>query len=95
MSSAPRLTCFFVYAPQYDKPFFSTYFKTSLFMVYLTGFVFYRPWRQQLTADPGASALAAAIVRRSGDNGRDDIMMRTNMYFISNVHMLKRFKGEE
>ena len=42
-------------------------------MVYLTGFVFYRPWREQLTADPGASALAAAIVRRSGgDNARDD-----------------------
>ena len=38
---------------EYDKPFFSTYFKTSLFMVYLTGFVFYRPWREQLTADQG------------------------------------------
>ena len=63
----------YLLASQYDKPFFSTYFKTSLFMVYLTGFVFYRPWREQLTADPGASALAAAIVRRSGgDNARDD-----------------------
>ena len=38
-------------------------------MVYLAGFVFYRPWRDQLTADPGASALAAAIVRRSGGDG--------------------------
>ena len=42
-------------------------------MVYLAGFVFYRPWRDQLTADPGASALAAAIVRRSGGDGsRED-----------------------
>ena len=61
---------------QYDKPFFSTYFKTSLFVVYLTGFVFYRPWREQLTADPSASALAAAIVRRTGDNGRDEFEMK-------------------
>ena len=26
----------------YDKPFFSTYFKTSLFCIYLTGFLAYR-----------------------------------------------------
>ena len=32
---------------EYDKPFFSTYFKTSLFMVYLTGFLAYKPWRDQ------------------------------------------------
>ena len=31
----------------YDKPFFSTYFKTSLFMIYLTGFLSYKPWRDQ------------------------------------------------
>ncbi len=31
----------------YDKPFFSTYFKTALFMTYLLGFALYRPWRQE------------------------------------------------
>lgn len=28
----------------YNKPFFSTYFKSSLLVIYLFGFVFYRPW---------------------------------------------------
>lgn len=31
----------------FNKPFFTTYFKTSLFMLYLTGFIFWKPWRQQ------------------------------------------------
>ncbi|XP_031564696.1 solute carrier family 35 member F5-like [Actinia tenebrosa] len=31
----------------YNKPFFSTYFKTSAFMVYLAGFLFYQPWQYQ------------------------------------------------
>ena len=35
----------------YSKPFFTTYFKTSLFAVYLAGFAFYKPWREQVTAD--------------------------------------------
>ena len=30
----------------YDKPYFSTYFKNSLFSAYLLGFIVYRPWRQ-------------------------------------------------
>jgi solute carrier family 35 protein F5 len=55
----------------YDKPFFSTYFKTSLFMIYLSGFLFYRPWREQIRADSSATSLAATIIRRSsaGDSG--------------------------
>ncbi|XP_048775113.2 solute carrier family 35 member F5-like isoform X2 [Ostrea edulis] len=31
----------------YDKPFFTTYIKTSMFSVYLLGFIFFEPWRQQ------------------------------------------------
>lgn len=31
----------------YHKPFFSTYAKTAMFMLYLTGFLFWKPWRQQ------------------------------------------------
>ncbi|PIK40415.1 putative solute carrier family 35 member F5 [Apostichopus japonicus] len=30
-----------------NKPFFATYFETSLFMLYLVGFVFWKPWRRQ------------------------------------------------
>ena len=31
----------------YEKPFFTTYFKTTLFSIYLMGFAVYRPWRNQ------------------------------------------------
>ena len=37
----------------YDKPYFSTYFKNSLFSSYLLGFVMYRPWRHQLLNQGG------------------------------------------
>ncbi len=33
---------------KYDKPYFSTYFKSSLFSSYLVLFAFYRPWQRQL-----------------------------------------------
>lgn len=31
----------------YNKPFFTTYFKTSAFVMYLVGFLFYHPWQYQ------------------------------------------------
>uniref|UniRef100_H2ZHN7 Uncharacterized protein n=1 Tax=Ciona savignyi TaxID=51511 RepID=H2ZHN7_CIOSA len=31
----------------YDKPYMSTYIKTSMFSIYLLGFVLYAPWRRQ------------------------------------------------
>ncbi|XP_064389077.1 solute carrier family 35 member F5-like isoform X2 [Halichondria panicea] len=30
----------------YNKPLFATYFKTSLFSIYLTAFIFWRPWQR-------------------------------------------------
>uniref|UniRef100_A0A8C8DQ89 Solute carrier family 35 member F5 n=1 Tax=Oryzias sinensis TaxID=183150 RepID=A0A8C8DQ89_9TELE len=33
----------------YNKPFFSTFTKTSMFVLYLLGFLLWRPWRQQCT----------------------------------------------
>lgn len=38
---------------EFDKPYFSTYFKSSLFVTYLLGFIFHRPWRDQCSADAG------------------------------------------
>uniref|UniRef100_A0A4X2LG31 Solute carrier family 35 member F5 n=1 Tax=Vombatus ursinus TaxID=29139 RepID=A0A4X2LG31_VOMUR len=32
---------------QYNKPFFSTSAKTSMFVLYLSGFIIWKPWRQQ------------------------------------------------
>lgn len=31
----------------FNKPFFSTYLKTSMFSLYLLGFIFWQPWRHQ------------------------------------------------
>ncbi|XP_071540147.1 solute carrier family 35 member F5 isoform X2 [Panulirus ornatus] len=35
----------------FNKPFFSTYLKTSMFSLYLLGFIFWSPWRHQCTHD--------------------------------------------
>ncbi|XP_064420041.1 solute carrier family 35 member F5 isoform X1 [Latimeria chalumnae] len=34
---------------EYNKPFFSTFAKTSMFVLYLLGFIVWKPWRQQCT----------------------------------------------
>lgn len=57
----------------YEKPFFTTYFKTSLFSIYLVAFLFWRPWQRQCgrevcrcgTEREAAAAAAAAAVRDS------------------------------
>lgn len=48
----------------FDKPFFTTYFKTSLFMSYLGGFLIYKPWRDQCGRD--AVRLRDAVRRQQG-----------------------------
>lgn len=52
----PVSSCVFLFFPQYifksqeyNKPFFSTFTKTSMFVLYLLGFLLWRPWRQQCT----------------------------------------------
>ncbi|TRY61755.1 hypothetical protein TCAL_09140 [Tigriopus californicus] len=53
----------------YDKPFFSTYFKTSLFMVYLTGFLFHGTWRNQCFRELNALP-ASATTNANGRSAR-------------------------
>ncbi|XP_038600391.1 solute carrier family 35 member F5 isoform X2 [Tachyglossus aculeatus] len=43
---------------QYNKPFFSTFAKTSMFVIYLLGFVVWRPWRRQCARRFHAGPLA-------------------------------------
>jgi len=45
--ASSELTEYIFKDQKFNKPFFSTYVKTSLFMLYLPGFVLYRPWRDQ------------------------------------------------
>ena len=56
--ASSELTEYIFKTQKYNKPFFSTYLKTSLFMLYLPGFLVHRPWREQ--------CLEAVQLRRIG-----------------------------
>lgn len=47
----------------YNKPFFSTFTKTSMFVIYLLGFLLWRPWRQQCTGSIKRQHAAFVSVR--------------------------------
>ena len=55
-----ELTEFIFKYQKFNKPFFSTYLKASMFMLYLPGFMVYRPWREQCRA---------GLARRRGGEG--------------------------
>ncbi|XP_048576773.1 solute carrier family 35 member F5 isoform X2 [Nematostella vectensis] len=45
--ASAELSDYIFHTEGFNKPFFTTYFKTSAFVVYLLGFVFYHPWQIQ------------------------------------------------
>ncbi|PSN47358.1 Solute carrier family 35 member F5 [Blattella germanica] len=45
--SSSELTKYIYQNEHFEKPFFSTYVKTSMFTLYLLGFCFWSPWRDQ------------------------------------------------
>ncbi|XP_061774493.1 solute carrier family 35 member F5-like isoform X3 [Nerophis ophidion] len=47
--ASSELTSYIFKHQDYNKPFFSTFAKTSMFVLYLLGFLLWRPWRQQCT----------------------------------------------
>ncbi|XP_056145510.1 solute carrier family 35 member F5-like [Lampris incognitus] len=47
--ASSELTSYIFKHQEYNKPFFSTFTKTSMFVLYLMGFLLWRPWRQQCT----------------------------------------------
>ncbi|XP_026867690.2 solute carrier family 35 member F5 isoform X3 [Electrophorus electricus] len=49
--ASSELTAYVFVQQQYSKPFFSTFVKTSMFMLYLFGFLFWKPWRKQCSAN--------------------------------------------
>uniref|UniRef100_UPI00398E3C37 solute carrier family 35 member F5-like isoform X4 n=1 Tax=Pristiophorus japonicus TaxID=55135 RepID=UPI00398E3C37 len=46
--SFKRSPCEYIFK-KYEKPFFSTFAKTSMFVLYLIGFLVWKPWREQCT----------------------------------------------
>jgi len=54
--ASSELTRYIFQDQHFKKPFLTTYLKTCMFSIYLLGFVFHRPWRDQcLTAGGGCS----------------------------------------
>lgn len=47
--ASSELTAYIFKRQEYNKPFFSTFTKTSMFVLYLLGFLLWKPWRQQCT----------------------------------------------
>ncbi|XP_051937978.1 solute carrier family 35 member F5-like isoform X2 [Hippocampus zosterae] len=47
--ASSELTAYIFRQQEYNKPFFSTFAKTSMFVLYLLGFLLWRPWRRQCT----------------------------------------------
>lgn len=50
--ASSEMTKYIFKEENYSKPFFSTYVKTTMFMIYLLGFMFWRPWRDQCIGRP-------------------------------------------
>lgn len=50
--SSSEFTQYIYTTEKFDKPFFTTYFKTSLFSLYLLGLCFWPPWRDQCSGQP-------------------------------------------
>lgn len=64
-----ELTDFIFKDKGFNKPFFTTYVKTSSFMIYLTGFLFYEPWRLLcLQSMNQASSKVSVSVHQAGEN---------------------------
>ncbi|XP_013416447.1 solute carrier family 35 member F5 [Lingula anatina] len=55
--ASSELTEYLFRNEHYRKPFFSTYVKNSMFMLYLSGFIFWKPWRQQCRRSNGISSI--------------------------------------
>ncbi|XP_062861871.1 solute carrier family 35 member F5-like [Trichomycterus rosablanca] len=74
--ASSELTAYVFVHQQYSKPFFSTFVKTSMFMLYLLGFLFWKPWRQQCAAQqkPGTFVFNADLYvnGRSSEDGFND-----------------------
>jgi len=62
--ASSELTEFIFREQHFSKPFFSTYIKTSMFMLYLPGFILYKPWREQCTL--------SLTVRQTRENAGND-----------------------
>lgn len=63
-----ELTDFIFKSEGFNKPFFTTYVKTSSFMVYLTGFLFYEPWRIHCKNCNDTANVSGSDVSQTGES---------------------------
>ncbi|ODN05339.1 Solute carrier family 35 member F5 [Orchesella cincta] len=45
--ASSELSSYLFHDEKFDKPFYSTYIKTSMFLIFLFGFIFWSPWYEQ------------------------------------------------
>ncbi|XP_064442506.1 solute carrier family 35 member F5 isoform X4 [Mirounga angustirostris] len=71
---------------QYNKPFFSTFAKTSMFVLYLLGFIIWKPWRQQCTRGfRGKHAAFFADAEGYFAACTTDTSMNSSLWFLANL----------
>ncbi|CAL8070171.1 unnamed protein product [Orchesella dallaii] len=51
--ASSELSSYLFHDEKFDKPFYSTYIKTSMFLIFLFGFIFWSPWYEQCQKGDG------------------------------------------
>jgi len=76
--ASSELTEYIFKTQNYNKPFFSTYLKTSLFMLYLPGFIIYRPWREQCQLSSVLQLKSLRSKQREAGHGYKSVQQGTD-----------------
>lgn len=74
----------------YDKPLFWTYFKTTLFSLYLSAFLFWRPWqrlcwegcRKGRRERRGGTGVGRVWLRMWGERNEDTVLTNTTRHKV-------------
>lgn len=69
--ASSELTKYIFKDENYGKPFFTTYIKTSMFMVYLFGFLVWKPWRDHCSGKISNSSNGGLYSLLEPDNSDD------------------------
>jgi len=74
----------------FNKPFFSTYLKTSLFSIYLCGFIVWPPWRRHCTYSTTQSNRSYSRLNGEeggeGDGEDDNRLVRLPSLFLIAIY---------
>jgi len=83
--ASSELTEYIFKSQKYSKPFFSTYLKTSLFMLYLPGFLVYKPWREQCQMGIQLRRLSRRSHDGTGPGGGYSVIQESDTDMVSDT----------